>query len=92
MSRSQELDVPCTTEICPMWGPQAPIERIRLVSPLSPSRYCRIAGQPVKVHMIVWFIFRTTGSSRTSRASVGFDTRKAAALRLIHLEIAHRAR
>lgn len=75
-----------------MWGLRATIERIRPVAHLSPSPAFRIAGQPVKVGMLVSFGFRLTSSSETPRAFADFDARKAAALRLNHLYMARRAR
>ena len=72
-------------------GLRATVERIRPVAHLSPSPASRIAGQPVKVGMLVCFIFRLTSSSETPRAFADFDARKAAALRLNHLKMARLA-
>ena len=59
---------------------------------ITPARLPRVAGQHIEPGTIVPFVFSTSTSSLTSRAPAGVHARKAAALRLIHLKTAHRAR
>jgi hypothetical protein len=64
----------------------------RLPAHLAPHRYPRVAGEHLEPATSVCFVFRTTTLSFTSWAQAAVDAREAAALRLIHLKTAHRAR
>ena len=67
-------------------------ERKHPVAHPTPHRHPRVAGQHLEPGTILGIGFSTTSFSFTSWVQADDDAREAAALRLKHLNMAHRAR